>query len=53
MKPVRDGLFGVLAAVALAFPMAVGAATTDTSSLNLADLSALVDHPLVPLTSVP
>jgi hypothetical protein len=54
MKPVRVDLLSLAAAVAFILPVSVGAATAGQPPRHsLADLSATVDHPLVPLTSVP
>ena len=54
MKRIVAGLIGLMVSVGFALSYSAGAATPEeTPAHRLADLSAAVDHPLVPLTSVP
>ena len=54
MKPTWVGLIGLMVTVGIALPHAAGASTPEGMPAHrLADLSAAVDHPLVPLASVP
>ena len=53
MKRTWLGLMSLVAAVGFALPHSAGATTGGLPAPRLADLSTAVDHPLVPLTSVP
>jgi hypothetical protein len=54
VKRTLIGLFSLTVAVGFALPHAAGAVTPEGMPMHrLADLSAEVDHPFVPLTSVP
>ncbi len=54
VKRTWVGLIGLMVTVGFAHPHAAGAVTPEGMPAHrLADLSAAVDHPLVPLTSVP
>ena len=54
MKRTWTGCIGLMVAVGFALPHTAGAATPEGMAAHrLADLSAAVDHPFVPLASVP
>lgn len=54
VKRIWMGLIGLMVTVGFALPHAAGAITPEGMTTHrLADLSAAVDHPLVPLASVP
>jgi hypothetical protein len=54
VKRTLIGFIGLMAAVGFALPNSAGAVTPEGMPMHrLADLSAEVDHPFVPLTSVP